>query len=157
MAAAQVILHLNLLYVSIGPMKDNSWGKIEGVLKAVDMYMLRYRDIKGRQGDWLTAVTMEDGTVELLPTAHARFYDFKTGVYRREGHSMERFPGKLASWREQLCQTKKVVLTHDTWNGDGPPKRDGYIGVFDIADLELNETGAVHNFRVVGRYQKTGK
>jgi hypothetical protein len=128
------------------------------------MERLRYRALKGRQGDWLVEVEWEDGTTELLPTAHSRFYDGATRVYSRTDNSMERFNGKLSSWKERIYRTHKVVLTDSDWDADDPltightpPKRTGYVGVFDIAELEFEGTGAVHSFKLVNRYQKTGR
>ena len=91
------------------------------------------------------------------PTAHKRFYDGLTHIYRREDGKMERFSGKLRTWLERLCQTHKVVLTEDEWVPDAPPKRRGYLGVFDIADLEFEGKGAVHTFKLVYRYQETAR
>jgi hypothetical protein len=125
---------------------------------------MRYRDLTGRQGDWLVKVTWEDGSIELVPTAHNKFYDGATGTYRRTDNSMERFKGKLSSWKDRICETHKVVLTDDDWHADAPlrightpPKRSGYVGVFDISELECEGTGAVHSFKVVKRYEKTGR
>jgi hypothetical protein len=125
---------------------------------------MRYRDLTGRQGDWLVKVTWEDGSIELVPTAHDKFYDGATGIYRRTDNSMERFKGKLSSWKNRIHETHKVVLTYDDWDPDAPlrightpPKRSGYVGVFDISELECEGTGAVHSFKVVKRYEKTGR
>ena len=121
------------------------------------MERLRYSNLTGRQGDWLVEVTWEDGTTELLPTAHTRFYDGATRIYLRTDNSMERFNGKLSSWKDRIYRTQKVVLTDSDWDTDAPPKRTGYIGVFDIAELEFKGTGAAHSFKLVNRYQKTGR
>jgi hypothetical protein len=118
---------------------------------------LRYLAREGRQGGWLVEVKWEDGTTELLPTAHKRFYDFSTKTYRRTDNSMEQFNGKLTSWKERIHQTHKVVLTDDEWGDDvaAPPKRKGYLGVFDIDELESEGSGATHSFKIINRYQKT--
>jgi hypothetical protein len=71
---------------------------------------MRYRDLTGRQGDWLVKVTWEDGSIELVPTAHDKFYDGATGIYRRTDNSMERFKGKLSSWKIGSMRPTRLSL-----------------------------------------------
>ncbi len=118
---------------------------------------LRFCALKGRQGDWLVEVEWEDGSTEQVPVAHTKFYDGASHIYRREDSTLERFKrfkGKVAKWRDRLYRSSKVVLTDDIWEGDAPPKRNGYVGVFDISELEF-EGEAGHSFKIVNRYQKT--
>ena len=117
----------------------------------------RYRGLAGTQGSWVVTIMWENGTEELAPVAHAKFYDYGSKIYKRDDSTLEKFkryPGKLASWFEHLHLSHKVVMTRDIWKDGAPPKRDGYIGVFDIAEMEF-EGAAGHKFKITNRYQKT--
>jgi hypothetical protein len=118
---------------------------------------LRYRSLKGCQGSWLIEVTYEDGTTEMVPNAHADFYNGRTRRYVRKNDDMMKFPSKRESWRERLYRSHKVVLTESSWEDEvgvgGNLHRKSYVGLFDIAELEENDDS--HSFTITNRYQKT--
>ena len=103
---------------------------------------MKYKKIIGTQGSWTVKVTWEDGTEQELPTAHLRFLNWERGEYHRDGHdlsSMQGHPGKYAPYCAALQQTRKVVITRDDWHGESCT-RTGYIDVWDIEDLRLEDS-----------------
>jgi hypothetical protein len=122
------------------------------------MKFKHYRKIFGPQGSWLAKVTWDNGTTEMLPTAHK---ECLIGMhYRRRitnpAFTMSRAPGKLEAWKTALLTHHKIVLTESTGEvGETEVKRKGYIDIFDVENIELIGDGAEHDFDLCRRYSKT--
>jgi hypothetical protein len=121
--------------------------------------MKEVRKIEGRQGDWRHAVTFDDGSVEMIPTAH---------VEKLHGLEYEHEVSAGKKWdkaREAFLATSKCVLTRSNrmpvrgrregleCSGGVPLKRPDAIAVFDIEGLQIE--GARVKFRLGRRYKPT--
>jgi hypothetical protein len=111
------------------------------------------KTIRGSQGSWDVEVTYADGSKEVLPTAHRYFWKVdQTGPYYQRDPADASWSGfrqhaKFADHVALLNAKKRVVLTTDDINeAAGVFKRTGYVGVFDIADFSLDESGLFFRF-----------
>src|SRR5262245_38651729 len=109
------------------------------------MMRKKYRSITGRRVDWTAKVKWDDNTVEQLPCAHdlfARrekgrmFYldPLDWGANGRGGANALQYP-KFAKWCEDVRKAGKVALRITTVNKDGGLECNGYVDVFDVANL----------------------
>jgi hypothetical protein len=119
---------------------------------------------KGRQGDWLVDVTINDHT-ERVPSAHKHFVrkDANGLVYNRPdvgwlqlGKAKQ--SGKAKQWIAALKQTGRVVVTDDDVTDTGDPDRPyrftrkpkgGYVAVYTVDEIAINANGCY--FRLVDR------
>jgi hypothetical protein len=105
---------------------------------------------KGSQGSWEADAHHPDGHVERLACAHQHWW--KNGRYSDPLPTHLRKPEKKFSrYIDLLRSTHRVILTSDSTNdqkfrGEGFFTRAGYIGVFEISDIVLDDDGLRFNF-----------
>lgn len=116
----------------------------------------KWISIKGHAGQWSAEGRWDDGSKEILPCVHQCYWRTEErGSYYHDpldGLSMQ--DPKVLKHFEQLRTANRVILTSDdvdeTKQGGGRFRRTGYVGVFDIAELEVDRQG--YRFRFSKRH-----
>jgi hypothetical protein len=121
--------------------------------------MRKYRSITGRRADWTAKVKWDDNTVEQLPCAHDLFARRENGRMfyldplnwhgKSVGANALQEP-KFAKWCDDVRKAGKVALRITTVNEEGGYEGNGYVGIFDVANLTVDDTGLKFDF--TGRY-----
>jgi hypothetical protein len=118
--------------------------------------MKKYRSITGRIADWWAKVKWDNNAVEQLPCAHQMFalredgrmfyHDpLNWGEKGKDGANALQEP-KFARWCEDVRKVGRVILTTDIILESGALKRTGYVAVYDVANLTVDETGLKFDF-----------
>ena len=100
---------------------------------------------KGRQGDW-TADVVE--WAERLPCVHKCFW-----VTDRDYHDPHPSQGdqRFAPYIALMREKRRVIATKSKLDpskprGGGEFKRDGYVGVFEVANITVDDDGLRFRF-----------
>jgi hypothetical protein len=110
-------------------------------------------NIRGTQGRWTVDVTYADGEKEVLACVFKTFW----GSGRHYHHPWTRREQwdkpKFREYASLLQEKKRAAVTGPNMNPDrvqGELKRAGYLGVFNIENVVIDETGI--NFDFAGAY-----
>ena len=125
---------------------------------------MKYKKIRGLQGQWKAEVTWEDGSKELLTCVHQKLCKGGGASFRYEDPNgwidvnNKRRDKQFAEQVGMLQSKQRVVVTVDKVNegkpyGDGYFTREDYLGVFDIADLRFDDNGRLA-FRFTKDYRQ---
>jgi hypothetical protein len=109
---------------------------------------------QGLTGSWEAEVVYTDGSKEVLPCLHQHFW-CPGGLYDDPWSAEARRTGKFAKHTALIREMGRAILTTDAVDetknrGFGFFQRTGYVGVFDIADFVLDDSGM--RLRFVARY-----
>jgi hypothetical protein len=122
----------------------------------------RWVKISGERGTWSAKVTWEDGTVERLPCAHQYFWTNGRGYHDplnwEGGREQALKDSRMKNWIAMALETNRVILTTDAINENGERggaffTRTGYVGVYDVADLQADVATGLR-FQFTGRYHQ---
>ena len=109
--------------------------------------------IKGSQGSWEAEVTYPDGRQEVLACVHEYFWKKgPSGACYDDPWTPELLKSNKFIKHVDLMRTKgRVIVTKDDVNksknrGAGFFARTGYVGVFDIDGLVVDDNGTRFNF-----------
>jgi hypothetical protein len=120
--------------------------------------MLKYKSIAGQRGTWWVTVTFNDGTKEKLACVHD---EYRCGPGKLQ--YFDSIPPDLRTGKKYLDQIalmqekKRVVFTSDKKfpqndRGHNRFQRTDYTGIYNIADLVIDETGT--RFEIADRIYK---
>jgi hypothetical protein len=113
-----------------------------------DFYMrLPTLKAKGQQGSWFADVAGES-----IPCVHDYHCTWKEGAYYNQPSKTPSVP-RYAKYAEAIREAGYVIVAKDAVtkdeNGDLSYKRIGYVGVFTVENVELDEKGL--RFRIISR------
>jgi hypothetical protein len=119
------------------------------------MTSLEVTKFKGSQGSWEAEVTYSDGSKEVLACVHKLYFKRDAdGFYYHDPHCAVpehvRSP-KLTKQIELMRSKGRVILTTDEIIGSdeldpGYFKRTGYVAVYAISDLVIDDDGMHFRF-----------
>lgn len=117
------------------------------------MTALQVKKFKGSQGNWDAEVFYSDGSKEVLPCVHKYYFKRDVdGFYYDDPWTPElRRTRKFANQVELMRSKGRVILTTDDINesrnrGEGFFARTGYVAVYPISDLVIDEVGMRFRF-----------
>jgi len=91
----------------------------------------------GKPGWWFAVVKDET-----LPCVHQHWWMGKN-TYFDPGVK----PGLFNEWVDALKTKKRVILTNDILKENGRFKRTGYIAIYEIGNIKLDQTGLTFQFK----------
>ena len=120
------------------------------------MTAIHVTKFKGSQGSWEAEVTYSDGSEEVLACVHKHYFKRgDAGYYYSDPWTPELLQSAKFAKHVELIRSKgRVILTTDgiderkRGRGEGVFKRTGYVGVYPISDLVIDNEGM--HFRFVG-------
>lgn len=117
------------------------------------MTAIHVTKFKGSQGSWDAEVTFSDGSKEVLPCVHKHFFKRDAaGFYYEDPWTPELRRGSKFAKQVELMRSKgRVILTTDDLDeskgrGEGCFKRTGYVAVYPISDLLIDDAGMHFRF-----------
>jgi hypothetical protein len=92
---------------------------------------------RGHRGNWFARIGDDD-----IPCA---WLQWRTGNHYLNPYGTDALDGKRVKYIEALRRDQKVALTGKREN-DGKWLRDGYIGLFEIANVAVTDRGLEFDF-----------